>query len=43
MASDGHCANLMNPNYRHVGMACASGTATSRYTKYWTLNVARPL
>jgi uncharacterized protein YkwD len=37
LASDGHCANLMNPNHRDVALACAAraGTSTST-TNYWT-------
>lgn len=41
MSSDGHCANLMSPSYRHVGLACAANTA-STYGHYWTLNLAAP-
>jgi uncharacterized protein YkwD len=33
--SPGHCANLMNPNYRDYGIACASAAA-STYGTYWT-------
>jgi uncharacterized protein YkwD len=38
MGSDGHCANLMNPNFDEVGMACATG---GRYGTYWTQDLAR--
>jgi uncharacterized protein YkwD len=41
MRSDGHCANLMNARYRHMGLACAA-SAGSTYGRYWTLNVAAP-
>lgn len=41
MASDGHCANLMNPNFRDVGMACAA-SSSSTYRTYWTMNLGRP-
>lgn len=41
-ASDGHCANLMNPDFTEVGLACVPGTATSRYATYWTMNLGRP-
>ena len=41
MASDGHCANLMSPGYRHVGLACAAKSG-SRYGRYWTLDLAAP-
>jgi uncharacterized protein YkwD len=41
MASDGHCANLMNPAFTQYGLACARNDA-STYGLYWTLNLARP-
>lgn len=41
MASDGHCANLMNPGFTQYGLACARNDA-STYRIYWTLNLARP-
>lgn len=41
MASDGHCANLMNPAFTQYGLACARNDA-STYRLYWTLNLARP-
>ncbi len=41
-ASDGHCANLMNPDFTEVGMACVPGTASSVYNTYWTMDLGRP-
>ncbi|MCM5679050.1 CAP domain-containing protein [Schlegelella sp. S2-27] len=41
MGSDGHCANLMSPGYRHAGLACALNTG-STYGRYWVLNLAAP-
>ncbi len=41
MASDGHCANLMNPNFRDFGLACARN-GTSTYGDYWTMDLGRP-
>jgi uncharacterized protein YkwD len=41
MRSDGHCANLMNPAFDEVGLACAPGAAGSSYPQYWTQNLAR--
>ena len=41
-ASDGHCANLMNPGLRDIGVACVPGSATARYGRYWTMNLATP-
>ena len=42
MASDGHCANLMNPNFTQFGLACIRGTSANTYNTYWTMNLARP-
>jgi uncharacterized protein YkwD len=36
MASDGHCANLMNPAFRDIGLACVAGGSSNRYRTYWT-------
>ncbi len=41
MHSDGHCANLMNPAFDEVGLACVAGAAGSRYGRYWTQDLAR--
>ncbi len=41
MGSDGHCANIMNPAFDAIGLACVPGTASSRYATYWTLELAR--
>lgn len=41
-ASDGHCANLMQPDFTEIGVACVPGTATSTYNTYWTMNLGRP-
>jgi uncharacterized protein YkwD len=41
MGSDGHCANLMNPAFDELGLACAPGVAGSRYGQYWTQDLAR--
>ncbi|MDR7331588.1 CAP domain-containing protein [Roseateles asaccharophilus] len=38
MKSDGHCANLMNAQYRDIGVACVSGNANTSYRTYWTQN-----
>lgn len=40
--SDGHCANLMNPAFTEVGLACVSGTASTTYRTYWTMELAAP-
>lgn len=41
MASDGHCANLMNPRFTEFALACARNDA-SQYRTYWTQNFGRP-
>jgi uncharacterized protein YkwD len=41
MASDGHCANLMNPRFIEFAVACARNDA-SQYRTYWTQNLGRP-
>ena len=42
MASPGHCANVMNPRLRDVGLACVGGGAGSTYRSYWTMTLASP-
>ncbi len=39
LASPGHCANLMNPNLRDIGLACVSGSASNAYRSYWTMTL----
>ena len=41
MASEGHCANLMNPRFTEFALACARNDA-SQYRLYWTQNFGRP-
>lgn len=43
MASDGHCANIMNPNLVDMGLACVAGAPSNTYTTYWTMDMGRPL
>lgn len=40
MASDGHCKNLMNPNFKDAALACVA-SSTSSYRSYWTLDLGR--
>ena len=40
--SAGHCANLMNKSYTHIGLSCSKGTATATYKTYWTMDLAKP-
>lgn len=37
MKSDGHCKNIMNPNFSEIGMAFVEDTGTASQ-KYWTQN-----
>jgi uncharacterized protein YkwD len=41
IASDGHCANLMNPAFRDMALVCVPGTPTSTYRTYWTLELGK--
>jgi uncharacterized protein YkwD len=41
MGSDGHCANIMSPNYTEYGFSCAFNSA-STYRTYWTQVFATP-
>jgi uncharacterized protein YkwD len=41
VASPGHCANLMNPDFNQFGLACMPGNASSRYSTYWTMDLGR--
>lgn len=38
--SDGHCANLMNGNFREIGVACVPGSGSTRFSTYWTMELA---
>lgn len=42
VASDGHCANLMNPKFTEVGLACVPGTSATTYNTYWTMDLGTP-
>jgi len=37
LESDLHCANLMNPKFKELGMAMVKNSNTT-YTHYWTQN-----
>lgn len=39
--SDGHCANLMNPQYKHLGVGFYEGAGSLTY--YWTQTFGAPL
>lgn len=38
-ASDGHCANLLNPAYTEIGVACVAAPSTSQYGNYWVMDL----
>jgi uncharacterized protein YkwD len=40
VASAGHCANLMNPNFNQFGLACVPRAAGSDFSTYWTMDLA---
>ena len=42
IASPGHCANLLDPGFTQVGLACVPGGAGNTYPTYWTMELARP-
>ena len=41
LSSDGHCANIMNPDFSQMGLARASSSG-SDFGTYWTQVLARP-
>lgn len=42
MGSEGHCANIMNPNLTEIGLACVSGSSGNTYQTYWTMDLGKP-
>jgi len=40
LASAGHCANLMNPHFRHMGVAVAQGSKRGHF--YWVQELGAP-
>jgi uncharacterized protein YkwD len=42
IASPGHCANIMNPAFVEMGLACVPGTSSNPYPTYWTMDLAQP-
>ena len=40
MASPGHCANIMDPRFREMGVAVAQGRKPSHF--YWVQDLAQP-
>ena len=41
LASPSHCANLMQPEYRDVGLACVQRRG-SRYERFWVAHFGVP-
>lgn len=41
LASAGHCANLMQPQYSDVGLACVQRRG-SRYERFWVAHLGTP-
>ncbi|MES2841029.1 MAG: CAP domain-containing protein [Pseudomonadota bacterium] len=41
LASPGHCANIMRPEFLEVGVSCVQ-QAGSTYGRYWTMALGRP-
>ena len=39
MNSPGHCANLMNPGFTDIGVACVKGGSGNTYGTYWTMDL----
>jgi uncharacterized protein YkwD len=42
MASDGHCANIMEASFAEVGAVCVPGAPDSVYSDYWTIDFGLP-
>lgn len=42
LGSDGHCANVMDPQLTQVGVACMPGSASTKYSHYWTMDLGTP-
>ena len=41
MASDGHCANIMNAAFVDIGVACVPGSTSTTYRTYWTMDLGK--
>ncbi len=38
MSSSAHCASIMEPMFRDVGLACVKGNRQDTYSTYWTMD-----
>lgn len=43
LASEGHCRNIMHPDFVDVALAMKPGTSSNTYRTWWTLHFGRPL
>lgn len=43
LASEGHCRNIMHPDFVDVALAMKPGTSSNTYRTWWTLDFGRPL
>ena len=41
MASDHHCANIMDPVFTDLGLACVRGEPLDTYETYWTMELGK--
>lgn len=41
--SEGHCMNIMHPDFVDVALAMKPGTSSNTYRTWWTLDFGRPL
>jgi len=41
MASEGHCANIMNAELLDIGVACEAGSISTVYRTYWSMELGR--
>ncbi len=42
LASSAHCANILNPKFKDIGVACVVGAPGARYRSYWAMTLAAP-
>lgn len=43
LVSEGHCRNIMHPDFVDVALAMKPGTSSNTYRTWWTLDFGRPL
>ncbi|WP_280153239.1 CAP domain-containing protein [Piscinibacter sp. XHJ-5] len=42
VASPDHCANMMNPVYTEIGLACVPAGSSNTYRTYWAMELGKP-